>query len=58
MRKFEVLGVIGIGAYGIVLKARNKENNEISILYSNISNFDCCRKLTLAHSRDQKVQGI
>lgn len=31
MRKFEVLGVIGIGAYGIVLRAKNKENNEISI---------------------------
>jgi hypothetical protein len=31
MRKFDVLGVIGIGAYGIVLKAKNKENNEISI---------------------------
>ena len=30
MRKFDVLGVIGIGAYGIVLKAKNKENNEIS----------------------------
>lgn len=34
MRKFEVLGVIGIGAYGIVLKAKNKENNEISTFYS------------------------
>jgi hypothetical protein len=32
MRKFDVLGVIGIGAYGIVLKAKNKENNEIRIL--------------------------
>jgi cyclin-dependent kinase-like len=34
MRKFEVLGVIGIGAYGIVLKAKNKETNEISTFYS------------------------
>lgn len=31
MKKFDVLGVIGIGAYGIVLKARNKKSNEISI---------------------------
>lgn len=31
MRKFEVQGVIAIGAYGIVLKAKNKENNEIRI---------------------------
>ena len=29
MKKFETLGVIGIGAYGIVLKAQNKETNEI-----------------------------
>ena len=31
MKKFDVLGVIGIGAYGIVLKAKNKKTNEISI---------------------------
>ena len=31
MRKFDVLGVIGIGAYGIVLKAKDKENHEIRI---------------------------
>ena len=31
MKKFETLGVIGIGAYGIVLKAQNKETNEIPI---------------------------
>ena len=29
MNKFEILEVIGEGAYGIVLKCRNKENNEI-----------------------------
>ena len=27
--KYEVLGEVGEGAYGIVLKVRNKENNEI-----------------------------
>jgi hypothetical protein len=31
MKKFETLGVIGIGAYGIVLKAKNIETNEIPI---------------------------
>ena len=31
MNKFEILEVIGEGAYGIVLKCRNKENNEIGI---------------------------
>lgn len=30
MNKYEIIGVVGEGAYGIVLKCRNKENNEIS----------------------------
>ncbi len=29
MRKFEVQGVIGMGAYGVVLKAVNKQNKEL-----------------------------
>lgn len=29
MWKFEVQGVIGMGAYGVVLKAWNKENNQL-----------------------------
>lgn len=29
MNKYEILGVIGEGAYGVVLKVRNKENGEI-----------------------------
>ena len=29
MNKYEVLGVVGEGAYGVVLKCRNKENMEI-----------------------------
>lgn len=28
MNKYEVLGVVGEGAYGVVLKCRNKENGE------------------------------
>lgn len=28
MNKYEVLGVIGEGAYGVVLKCHNKETNE------------------------------
>jgi cyclin-dependent kinase-like len=31
MNKFEILEVIGEGAYGIVLKCKNKENNEIGL---------------------------
>ena len=29
MNRFEILGVVGEGAYGIVLKCRNKETGEI-----------------------------
>ena len=31
MNKYEILGVIGEGAYGVVLKCKNKENGEICI---------------------------
>ncbi len=31
MNKYEVLGVVGEGAYGVVLKCRNKETGEIGI---------------------------
>ena len=30
MNKYDKLGVVGEGAYGIVLKCRNKETGEIS----------------------------
>lgn len=29
MNKYEVLGVVGEGAYGVVLKCRNKETGDI-----------------------------
>ena len=28
MNKYDILGVVGEGAYGVVLKCRNKENGE------------------------------
>ena len=30
MNKYDVLGVVGEGAYGVVIKCRNKDNDEIS----------------------------
>ena len=32
MNKYEVLGVVGEGAYGVVLKCKNKETNEIGMI--------------------------
>lgn len=29
MNKYEILGVVGEGAYGVVLKCKNRENGEI-----------------------------
>ena len=31
MNKYEVLGVVGEGAYGVVLKCKNKENSEVFV---------------------------
>lgn len=32
MNKYEILGVVGEGAYGVVLKCRNKETGEVSAI--------------------------
>lgn len=37
MNKYEILGVVGEGAYGVVLKCRNRENGEIcTLIYSRL----------------------
>lgn len=33
MNKYEILGVVGEGAYGVVLKCRNRETNEICNIF-------------------------
>ncbi len=32
MNKYEVLGAVGEGAYGVVLRCKNKENQETGII--------------------------
>ena len=32
MNKFEVIGVVGEGAYGVVLKCKNKENGQFAAI--------------------------
>jgi hypothetical protein len=44
MNKYEILGVVGEGAYGVVLKCKNKETCDICnknkiIINENIRNF-------------------
>lgn len=52
MNKYEILGVVGEGAYGVVLKCRNKETGEVgelSLFYKYIMEV-------LIFSRDKKIQ--
>jgi hypothetical protein len=47
MNKYEIIGIVGEGAYGIVYKAKNKESGDIGNKYIHI--LDSCNK---------KVQGV
>ena len=48
MKKFETIGVVGEGAYGVVLKCKNKETGETGTpFHITLYNFD---------SRNQEVQ--
>ena len=40
MNKYEILGIIGEGAYGIVYKAKHKENGDIGKLLITTSPYD------------------
>jgi len=39
MNKYEVLGIVGEGAYGIVYKARNRETGEFGKLRVTLSGY-------------------
>ena len=49
MNKYEVLGVVGEGAYGIVLKWRNKQTDEIVAIkkFKGSDEDEIVRKTTL-----------
>ncbi len=54
MNKYEVLGIVGEGAYGVVLKCRNKDNSEIVAIkkFKESEDDEIVRKTTL---REVKV---
>jgi cyclin-dependent kinase-like len=54
MNKYEVLGIVGEGAYGIVLKCRNKETGDIVAIkkFKDTEDDEIVRKTTL---REVKV---
>jgi serine/threonine protein kinase len=37
MNKYEIVGIVGEGAYGIVYKAKNKETGEFGTTYFHIT---------------------
>jgi len=39
MNKYEIVGIVGEGAYGIVYKAKNKETGETGILFIKVKKF-------------------
>lgn len=49
MNKYEVLGIVGEGAYGVVLKCRNKETTEIVAIkkFKESDDDEILRKTTL-----------
>ena len=49
MNKYEVLGVVGEGAYGVVLKCRNKNNDELVAIkkFKESEEDEIVRKTTL-----------
>lgn len=53
MNKYEVLGVVGEGAYGVVLKCRNKESAEIVAIkkFKESDDDEVLRKTTLREVR-------
>ena len=40
MNKYEIIGIVGEGAYGIVYKAKNKENGEHGKFLVSIVSFN------------------
>jgi len=48
MNKYEIIGIVGEGAYGVVYKAKCKESGE----------FGKVEELVILFSGDQKVQRV
>ena len=48
MNKYEIIGIVGEGAYGIVYKAKNKESGDIGTSFPPAH----------SHSCHQEVQGV
>ncbi|KAG7275853.1 hypothetical protein CRUP_016793 [Coryphaenoides rupestris] len=54
MNKFEVLGIVGEGAYGVVLKCRHKETNEL-VAIKKFKDSEATSTLLMASSFDDDI---
>ena len=60
MNKFEVLGVVGEGAYGVVLKCRNKETGEVAAVkkFKESEDDEIVRKTTLREVHRPSLRAV
>ena len=49
MNKYEIIGIVGEGAYGVVYKAKHKETGEFGMSTLTLTLFDSCH---------QEIQGV
>jgi len=56
MNKYEILGVVGEGAYGVVLKCKNKENKEIRKINLKLINLSVAIKKFKETEDDEVVR--
>jgi len=45
MNKYQILGVVGEGAYGVVLKCKNKENDQLGSIEAILTTWSCNKKI-------------
>lgn len=50
MNKYEIVGIVGEGAYGIVYKAKNKETGEFGTS-SSLTPLSCDKEIQRKHGR-------
>ncbi len=56
MNKYEIIGIVGEGAYGVVYKAKNKETGEFGILLNSLISIVAIKKFKESAEEDQIVK--
>ena len=56
MNKYEIIGIVGEGAYGIVYKAKNKDTGQYGKLFFNFNLLVAIKKFKESAEEDQIVK--